>query len=643
MNIASALKSTGVAAVAALAHTAFAGTATYDLSRQYEPYLTATETTIWENRDISEIESFTCTVKGGWIGTATAGIGVIYDRTATSFTVQFQCVNGGCKMVRAYFRQDGANIVARADKAGRVDESGYGSVQPNSAFTTSLATSDSANGYGVKMIDAFGDVAQTINDFPVGTDAVVVDGGILQINVPGDTTIATPISGTGGLRFHGSGVAVETQHTFDQYVTTANQTLIENADVFDIEITSAVFNGGWCGRAEGALPYNVTSNLQANTMKVQLQKTFPNGVTRGLVIQLSQSGGDVVVKGVFTQQSGDGQPLGSDMETWTGAKPSIATSSSGSGYGLESISFVKRALPMVILDGTKSWTGGTVADGCKVKVTASQLAAGTTAKAVNGGILELAAAGVWNVCPRNNFVVSSNSTLRVTGNFAINQYDTLKVTGGTVRVDVSNLYVNDALFADGATWSGKAQVAYQQDAYWRTEGESDIEFFTPLTLVANNSSRKVTLDTAADIVFHEGLEENPNYPGASLVKRGAAKATFVTGGTTTGQLRVEDGAVAFGGDAGFGALAVAGSGGIEVAAGKTLAFGDSSSVAWTAGAALSIIGEFGDNASVVRFGTDANGLTSAQLKQIRINGESCELDANGWLHPVALAFVISVR
>ena len=634
-----------LASVAGMASMVWAETMTYDF--KYAQYLTSTETTIWENRNLADIESFMCTVKGGWVGTATSGIGVIYDRTATSFTVQFQCVNGGCKAVRAYFRQNGANIVARADRAGLdTDESHYGTRLDDSLFTTDLATSDSANGYGVKMIGAFGDVAQTIAAFPGEADAIVVDGGTLQVSVSGDIAVTTPISGTGGLRFHGSGEPIETQHAFEQYVTTGNQILIEDADVFDIEITSAVFNGGWCGRAEGAQPYNVTSNLEANTMKVQLQKTFTSSysVIRGLVIQLSQSGDDVVVKGVFAKQAKSDEPLGSDMETWTGDPVYIATSQSAQGYGLESISFVKRTLPTVTLSGTKGWTGGTTADGCKVKVATSQLAASTTARAVNGGVLELAAAGSWDVLPHNVYIAESNSTVRFIADWAMNQADVLMVRGGTVKYDgLYTIYVNDGLFADGAVWRGnQPQVGYLQDAYWRTEGDEDINVFAPLRLVGS-AMRKFTLDTAADIVFHGGLVEHLEYFGATFVKCGTAKVTFATGGTIAGPLQIEGGTVVFGGDAGFGPLVLAGSAVIEVAAGKTLSFASSADKEWAAGLQLNLRGAFDSAKRVIRFGTDATGLTSAQQRQIRLNGEPCWIDEDGWLHPGPHALCVIVR
>ena len=617
----------------------------YNLSNPYAPYLTATETTIWENRNLADIESFTCAVGGGWISADKPGIGVIYDRTPTSFTVQFQCKDGYCKAVRAYFRQNGANIVARADKAAYVEESFYGTRIADSNFQCDLAISDSSGTYGAKSIIGFS-VAQTIDAFPAEADSIIVSNGILQVNIASDCTISTPISGNGGLRFHGSGVVAETQHTFDQYVTSANQTLIENTDIFDIEITSAVFNGRWCGRSEEARPYNVTSNLESKTMRVQLQKRFGTwNNLYGFIVELSQSGNDVLIKGISTRQAGDGKDEGSDMAGWTGSTASIATSATADGYGLESISFTRRSLPTVILDGTKEWMGGTDADGCKVKVTTSRLALNTTARAVNGGVLELAAAGAYDSLPHNTFVAETGSTVYFMASWTINQEDTLKVLGGAVRFDGSiNIYVNNALFTDGATWSGvRPQVAYQRDAYWRTEGESDIEIFSNLRLVASGTARKVTLDTEANTVCHGKLVEHDGYPGATFVKQGSAKATFEQGASITGPLQLEGGTLTFAGDASFGALVVAGESAVEIGAGKTLSFAASNDKEWSSNVRLNITGAFDPSNQVVRVGTDATGLAKTQLSKIRINDMRCKIDESGWLHPYVSGLIMSFK
>jgi hypothetical protein len=613
--------------------------------RVYSPYLTQTETVIWENRNLADIVSFSCMVKGGWIGTASVGSGVIYDRTATSCKVQFQTRNGGLKMVRAYFRQDGANIVARADRAGLGNEADFRRRQPDTLFDKALATADSSGTYGAYNIEAFGDTTWTVDAIPANEDGVVVSNGTLQVNVSADTAVATAISGNGALRFVGNGQPVESTHVFDQYVTTSDQTLIENADVFDIEITSAVFNGGWCGRGEGALPYNVTSNLEAKTMKVQLQKLFVNGATRGLVVQLSQSGSDVMIKGLITRQAGSGQTLGSDVETWNGASPSIATSDTANGYGLESISFVKRALPTVVLSGTKGWTGGTIVDGCLVKVTESQLSATTDVRVVNGGRMDLCARGYFDVFTRNRYRVEADSTLGLAANFVLNRRDAVDVDGGTVTylTDGLTTYINDITLANGATVNGlgSPQTGYDVDALWRIEGETESVVDTSLSLVRRIVS--FTVDAGCDVVFLKLIHQNSGYPGAPVVKRGSAKVTFAGGCSTTGTVNLVSGSVRIGAESSVGPLILSGNVTVEVDDGVALSFDGSAGQGWTAGAALDFVGTFGSTVKTVRFGTDATGLTSAQLKQVTMNGIGCTIDAEGYLHPKNPGLIIEFK
>ena len=155
-------------------------------------------------------------------------------------------------------------------------------------------------------------------------------------------------------------------------------------------------------------------------MTVQIQRQFGNwNNIYGLIVQLSQAGDDVLIKGISTRQANrsTGETLGSDMAGWTGSTASIATSAESSGYGLESIAFVKRAMPQVVLTGVKEWTGGTVADGCAVRIKASQLADKTDARAMNGGTISLSAHGDFSVLTRNRYRVEAGSTLRTSPSY----------------------------------------------------------------------------------------------------------------------------------------------------------------------------------------------------------------------------------
>ena len=119
---------------------------------RYEPFLTTEERVVWKSTDIADIKDVSATIQGRWIPVRHFAKGIITDRTPTSFTVQFQARDGYCKAVRAFFRQKGADVVARADKAGFSDESYYGKPMPDETFKHELATAADNGAYGVCRI-----------------------------------------------------------------------------------------------------------------------------------------------------------------------------------------------------------------------------------------------------------------------------------------------------------------------------------------------------------------------------------------------------------------------------------------------------------------------------------------------------------
>ncbi len=71
----------------------------------------------------------------------------------------------------------------------------------------------------------------------------------------------------------------------------------------------------------------------------------------------------------------------------------------------------------------------------------------------------------------------------------------------------------------------------------------------------------------------------------------------------------------------------------------SLAFADCSACAW--GGTLTIIGTLGPH--TLRFGTDSNGLTAAQIAATRYRGEKVTLDAEGYLHRILAGTIFSLR
>ena len=303
----------------------------------------------------------------------------------------------------------------------------------------------------------------------------------------------------------------------------------------------------------------------------------------------------------------------------------------------------------MVLTGTKGWTGGTVADGCFVRIKDSQLADLTDARAMNGGTISLSASGVFDVLTRNRYRVEDGSTLRYCGTFAVNRRDAIDIDGGVfVQEHVnSNIYANDMTLANGATLCGinAIQTGYEVDTTWRTEGNEEIHVGVPVRLVkrASNANPTFTIDAAADIVFEKNLAELGNYQGMKLAKQGAAKATFAEGCVITGMVTLVEGSVRIGAASSVGPLVLSGNVTVEVDDGATLAFEGSAEQSWTSGAVLDFVGTFGSTVKTVRFGSDATGLTSAQRKQITMNGIGCMIDAEGYLHPKASGLIIEIR
>ena len=79
-----------------------------------------------------------------------------------------------------------------------------------------------------------------------------------------------------------------------------------------------------------------------------------------------------------------------------------------------------------------------------------------------------------------------------------------------------------------------------------------------------------------------------------------------------------------------GTLTLSGNATINVRDGA-LSFADSHAETWAAGATLNIIGTVKLSSKPIRFGTNGSGLTAAQLKQIRYNGDKVSLTGQGYL------------
>lgn len=619
----------------------------YDFSDIYGPYLTTTETVIWQNRKLSEITSITAMLKGGWISQEKAALSVIYDRTDTSFTAQLQCLDGSSKAVRAYFRQEGADIVVSADKSGYGDAELYGTRMPDELFFREIST-DGANGvYGAKCLEAFGDVRQTVQELPESESGIEVRGGILQIEAASDQEIASAVSGSGGLKFlsrtHG---LVRQDGVVDGYATKQEKLVLVGGDLSTMTLAGGTIQGGWCGGPFDVSAYNVVYDPAAGTLSAQFQYYNPgNNSLKGVaVVFTAKQDGSIVVRAVKAAQAAPKggktgeQALGSDMfgEDWPASGTSIATSDGGDGYGVKDIRYSCDVHIVTTLSGEKAWMGGTMVDGANVIIANSQLAKGTDVRIVNGGRLTLAASGAWDMVNGNSYLVSEGAVLADEAAFAITDGDRIVLDAGTFEVGHLNNYVNDLVMMNGATIRGGIPVraGLNGSAIWKISGTGAMRVLSKTELAG--SARTLKLDTDSDIVFEEEVFELPGYEGMKFAKTGPAKATFRKSFTTGGEMTLDGGTVEFGDDASFGSLVLTGDAAVKVSEGHTLAFGDSSAVSWSEGVTLEVSGR-------VRFGTSSAALTRRQLRQISINGNRVHLDADGWLEEGGVGLQIIFR
>ena len=638
--------------------TASAEVVTYDLTQKDGAYLQKSATVIqaWTNRKLADVTSIKGVMKGGWHPTEAEVQGVIYDRTAESFSVQFQYVNDKneiIKVVRAHFRQEGTSIVGWADRCGNNGSlmdapQFFGYVLTDAELTDADVSIDGASGhYGIHDIEIFGDVVQTVTEIPSAENEIRVMGGVLGIAVENGQTIANAISGDGGLAFIGAVSEEQGSMGADAFIGTTDTVIVRGCDISGLDTSSltAWLDGAYLGTQHptAAIPAcNVVWAANRLSFTAQFQYVQHNtgyDNVRGGLVEFSQSGADIVAKVKFTGQvSDDVTPgtdryLGSDMldeSIWLPNKrTTVVTSSTGGGVGVRTVAYRAKKINRVTLSGTKAWTGGTWVDGASVNMTGSYFANYSTVTIRNGGILDLAANGVFKVFRYISYRVLEGSFLRCRGNFAIDNGDKLFVDGGTVVYVDNNTYFNDVTLLNGGTIIGGdgIGIAYQGSSTWHVIGDSPISVGVPIRLTYD-SGRTFVVNAETDLSFAGAVQAKSNYTGLPVKKTGAAKVTFGAGvNMPTEPLLLEAGTLAFQKDSTVKSLTLTGAGHVEVSTGATLSVGDSSALAWSGTGRLEVTA----GAGAVRFGTGPTALTSTQLARIRMNGRRVTLDESGYL------------
>ena len=611
----------------------------YDISpwQKSESHETTAARLAWPGKAIADIVAVKGTMAGSWMSTYYVE-GLIYGRTEETFQVQFQTHDGGTKVkiVRAELAQTAEGVTIRLTGAALV-ESGLGTVQPDSVFTAS-STPIGAGGYGVKGVEAYGDVYE-VDEFPVPpTGGITINGGALCVNVSADVSSAVAISGNGRLWLAEGSAAASREVTYSTALPRDSSwvTVVADAQLADVVLAGGEMGGGWVEGTQSCTLYHATTNADG-VITVQLQR-MSWGASRCVRVQIRQGGANVQAKGLDSYAT-SGDHLGEDATTWT-----KNTGFKDSGYIISSLTFSRVGPYGVTLTGAKSWKGGTKVDGVRLNIRGSILPDRSTVKVVNGGILELAVGNEWNHYPNNTYDLATGTMLLASAWTSVNLTDTIIADAADVNF-YDTQYLNKLTLKNGATVSGATiRVGNAEPVVWRTSGSEPCVVSAPIATVKTSSAPTLSFDTGADLVLESGVSElNATYAGMQIVKTGAGKLAVGGAVSSTANLTLDGGMLAVGNGLTAAGLVLADDSTLEIAAGKTAQFGASSGLAWTQGKVLTLAGAFGESDQTLRVGTDASGLVRIQARAMRRDDQKGYLDDQGWVHLTSFPIVVVVR
>jgi len=269
-------------------------------------------------------------------------------------------------------------------------------------------------------------------------------------------------------------------------------------------------------------------------------------------------------------------------------------------------------------------------------------------------------------------IVNSNCTLTFAGgsDWHTGGSTYLTVDGGSFVADAPQ-YASFLELLNGGTVKGSKTFSVGNEyaeTYTRTRGSVACTSDIPFRVYNRNDKNVHTFDTEADLYLNGGFGTSMDNNGtARWVKTGPAKL-YMSGSYTSsparGPITIDDGTFVFdchdallrtndvvlaGGalDEGsftnrLGTLSVT-TNSMLVAGSGALTFSDSSSVAWTAGARLSITGAT-DSLKTGHIRFLGSGLTADQLSAMRYNGKlRLAMDEGGWLRSYQLGSIVIVK
>lgn len=440
----------------------------------------------------------------------------------------------------------------------------------------------------------------------VAGDIVINSGAVVQFDrfvSGGSYTIANTISGAGSiLKTNGSGVML----------LTGNNS----------------FSGG-TNLSTGSLFIGSANALGTGTLSIGQGTRFgsTDSTTRTIANAIGISAGNSQNVSFGAAQGSAVGGMGDLVFTDTGSVTGISGSGTLTVNNATSVTFnqnfsagvmTKIGTGTLVLKGNSGYTGATTVRNGTLVAGANALSgvAGAFGNASSAIVLADASSGA-----SDNVALLSNGAYTVGRAITVNANN----SSGTTTIGGTNAA------ASTTTFSGA--VTLNRDVILSSLNSGAIADFTGV-ISESGGVRSITINggSNAGTVRISGAN---TYTGTTTVSSGtlvlgasnvfANSSNFVLGAATFAAGTFSDT---------VGTLSLTGNASITLGTGGALVFADSHLLDWGSNA-LSITGTFVDGASI-RFGTDANGLTSAQLALISINGGAASLDSSGFLVATAV-------
>ncbi|MGN0844809.1 MAG: autotransporter-associated beta strand repeat-containing protein [Kiritimatiellia bacterium] len=640
----------------------------FSMASPHEGFLPAyTAACVFANRKITDLVSMSGSMSGAWLsGKTVDAICIIYDRTETGFTCQFQCKDGSyTKATRYYFSQNGNDIYAYGEHSGYSSSIALG--EPLSNFNLEVSTATTNGAYGAYQIQAvFADSEVALAAEPQIAGDISFSGGSLKISPMADMTITNRISGDGRLCVSGNGRV----RKYGLFLGTEPTVLLKNAAVENVTIEDVRMGGGAVSTSLEPFAtklyhevYDATN--QKRTVQAQL---LNDGYIKAICVQLEQIGEDVGARILWSKYAKAGDPspaIGIDFSTM-GSAAKIATSFTGPGYGCAEITLLEKGAHTVLLSGVKDWTGGTFVENGVLCITANPVPANSETVVGDGGRLLLeVAAGSYMGGGTRTYTIEPGGSLQGKVWLSLVSGDVVNCQGGTIEsLNSSILYLNDFTLSNGGVLCGlKPRAGYAKDADWTISGDTPVTLTSGIWLF-NNGQKYLNFTIQTDTSLLGALLDDSYYSGAGLVKQGPASLTLNADNSFKGPIVVREGNLilartgsipknnAFTLEGGVlkpmastinaGMLTVSGKATID-AAGGVIAFADSSAQSWADDGYLMVENLSAGRARNLRFGTDVLGLTEEQLMKISFDGgatfNTAYLDSEGYLRRRVVTFI----